>query len=262
MTEQQQRQSDQLPPFSKLMKHIPEWTEEGWLEFLYRNGLKPLHSMTKKDVAIWYRKLAIPQIEKHFKQLCQTFSGPDVDIFIFPIDQNNTWLMKNLKGKNGLSFPNFILLFIGEHLTLNEKLALLTHEYHHVCRLHHQKNSEATVSLLESMIMEGLAENEVKRMVGKQYLAPWTKVYTIEEVKHWWRYLLSNKKDVIGRNNHQIYMFGEKFGIPKWIGYAAGYEIVKSYVEQNNKKADPQTLLKIKANELFQRSTLVKLDVI
>lgn len=43
------------------------------------------------------------------------------------------------ENKSGVSFPNQLFLFIGEVENDKELEALFIHEYHHVCRIHHQK---------------------------------------------------------------------------------------------------------------------------
>ena len=54
---------------------------------------------------------------------------------------------------------------------------MLIHEYHHVCRLHHLKKDQKEYTLLDTMIMEGLAERTVGKYLGTKYLANWTKLY-------------------------------------------------------------------------------------
>ncbi|UCZ51962.1 DUF2268 domain-containing protein [Bacillus shivajii] len=249
------RGDESIPRFSKLFEQIPEWTDDQWIAFLYQNGLKPIHLMTRKKLAQWHQTMKLNKLERHWQKLKEEFSGPDAKIFIFPVNDDHSVIMESLRGKNGVSFPTFLLLFYSEDIPLKEKLALLTHEYHHVCRLHYQNHTEESVSLLESMIMEGLAEIEVERTLGEEYKAPWTNIYTTDEIKHWWKYVLEKRKDLIGRRNHHIYMFGGKYGIPKWIGYRTGYEIVKSYCDKHG-LPNAKNLLKESPEELLRLSSL------
>ena len=54
-----------------------------------------------------------------------------------------------------------IFLFVCGRNSLEELKALLAHEYHHICRLHQIETKETEYTLLDTMIMEGLAEQAV-----------------------------------------------------------------------------------------------------
>ncbi len=51
--------------------------------------------------------------------------------------------------------------------------ALIIHEYHHVCRMNKITKPIQEYTLLDSMVMEGLAEYTVENYCGKNYNAKW-----------------------------------------------------------------------------------------
>lgn len=59
----------------------------------------------------------------------------------------------------------------------------MTHEYHHVCRLGHLTKEEKDVTLLDTIIMEGLAEYAVYERFGRSQTAEWTTWYTPEQLQ-------------------------------------------------------------------------------
>ncbi|MDG5789146.1 DUF2268 domain-containing putative Zn-dependent protease [Evansella sp. AB-P1] len=242
-----------VPPFNKMMHHFPEWTEEEWLHFLYRQGMLHVNLETKEQWIRWQKKGQSKGVQEYFEELQLEFKGPDVDIFLFPIDWNNNWLMKGMKGKNGITFPEFILLFIKDKLPIKEKKALLLHEYHHACRLFHQDVNEKNVTLLESIIMEGLAEWEVEKRLGNNYVAPWMTLYSEELLINWWKRGIGDRKMLQGRKKHVPYLYGGTNGYPKWIGYSIGFHMVKSYMA-NYKKISSLQLLKTEPTVIFQNS--------
>ena len=54
-----------------------------------------------------------------------------------------------------------IFLFVCGRNSVEELKVLLAHEYHHICRLHQIETKETEYTLLDTMIMEGLAEQAV-----------------------------------------------------------------------------------------------------
>ena len=62
-----------------------------------------------------------------------------------------------------------IFLFVCGRNSVEELKVLLAHEYHHICRLHQIETKETEYTLLDTMIMEGLAEQAVtERYTEKQ----------------------------------------------------------------------------------------------
>ena len=126
-------------------------------------------------------------VEQEFMDLQQKWNGPTIPIYIFPITQQ-----QKITNKNGVAYPHSLFLFVGE-VEKQELQALFAHEYNHVCRLHHFKKSLDNMTLLDSLILEGLAECAVKELYGDKWLAPWLNNYTFEqEVSLWKTHFLPN----------------------------------------------------------------------
>src|SRR5699024_2978860 len=105
------------------------------------------------------------------------WNGPNIPIFILPSDQHNRKLQRELSGKSGLTFQDKLFLFISEDTSESELKSLFTHEYNHVCRLS-QYPKEEDYTLLDTIILEGLAENAVRERFGDQATANWTRHYS------------------------------------------------------------------------------------
>jgi uncharacterized protein YjaZ len=161
-----------------------------------------------------------------YKDIRKKWSGPDVPIFIFPVNQRNPQIMKDFNGKSGLAYSDKLFLFLSPDMQINEIKALLTHEYHHVCRLHFIKKKEQDMTLIDSIILEGLAEQAVKSYCGIEYTARWTTKYSKEQLDKWWHELVAPYRDT--KKNDPIYqelLYGLK-GHPKMLGYCVGFYLI------------------------------------
>src|SRR5699024_12493116 len=98
-------------------------------------------------------------IEREKNILQKKWQGPNVEIFIFHVDTNNPKIDKVTGGKSDLAFKDKLFLFISSKHTKNEIKSLFTHEYNHICRLENYSKKEANYVLLDTIILEGLAEN-------------------------------------------------------------------------------------------------------
>jgi uncharacterized protein YjaZ len=174
------------------------------------------------------------ETEKVFRKYKTKWKGPDIPIFIFPMDATNSRLMKEGKGKSGLSFIDKMFIFLTSLDDMKELEALFVHEYHHVCRMQAQKKSPDEYTLLDSIILEGLAEHAVAVHCGEKYTGEWSRRYSTKTLGGFWTKDLS-KKLSITRNDreHDQILFGLG-SRPRLLGYAMGYEIVKQYKQYGN----------------------------
>ncbi|WP_051314757.1 DUF2268 domain-containing protein [Alteribacter aurantiacus] len=226
-----------------LLRHFKDVPLLEWHHYLLAQGLRKPSGNWEKFGVVLHKRGYIKELQKYYLQLKKRWAGPDLPVFLLPIDLTNEELMERLAGKNGVTFTKLIVLFISEDLSLESMKALLTHEYNHACRLFHQKNNEETVTLLESMVMEGLAEASVNKHLGKKELAPWTKTLSKDVCADWWKEVLSYKKDVKGRKFHEHWMFGGR-DMPKMIGYVTGFFIVDDYLNRNPPESEREWLKK------------------
>lgn len=180
---------------------------------------------TLKEKGIWQI------IKTENKKLQSSWDGPSVPIFILPADPHNKKLIKDTGGKSGLAFHDKLFLFISEKNTADEIRALFTHEYNHVCRLAKLSKKEADFTLLDTIILEGIAEYSVSKRVGKQYVAPWINYYSKSDLEKIWEELILPNKSLSRRHpKHQKILYGIGF-YPKMAGYAIGYDLVKKFMQ-------------------------------
>ncbi|WP_312473148.1 DUF2268 domain-containing protein [Neobacillus sp.] len=189
-------------------------------------------------------------VEEEKLRLQEVWVGPNIPIFIFPSDKNNRKLKQDFNGKSGLAFKDKLFLFISEDNTEKEIRALFTHEYNHVCRLSKFQKNEEDYVLLDTIILEGLAENAVRERMGDEFLATWTSYYSNEELNKMWKNIVLPNKNVLKNDlKHQNILYGLRF-YPKMLGYCVGYYLVKNYLEATNKKS--KDLLNIHTDTITQ----------
>lgn len=191
-------------------------------------------------------------IGNELEQLKNEWQGPDIPIFMFPSDFRNEQIRFELSGRSGLGYQDKLFMFVSSDTVKLALQALVTHEYNHVCRLNHLNQSEDNLTLLDAIVLEGLAERAVLERLGEDYLANWTSIYSVEVAeKYWERWLKPNlnlrKIDI----THDDYLYGNG-KIPKWIGYNVGYHLVSSYVKSERKSIDE--VLSIPTKEILEGS--------
>lgn len=163
------------------------------------------------------------------------WGGPDIPIYIFPLVASGRKQSKETK--SGLAFKDKLFLFYDNGISEKEMEAVLIHEYHHVCRLHSLKKLEENYTLLDTMIMEGLAEKTVEKYLGSQYLAQWTHLYSEEKLQQFWsRYLMDNLNKKRTDPLHDALLLGKQ-GYPDMLGYCSGYRLVNRFKPFSVKKS-------------------------
>ncbi|MCT8140405.1 DUF2268 domain-containing protein [Anaerobacillus sp. CMMVII] len=237
-----------------IAEHFEEFNATQLHKYFLENGMFYPDAKIHEELKLLEKKRVWEILQTHYDKLRELWGGEDANIYVFPAERRNEIVMKDLKGKMGVSFHHVILLFLTKELTKSEIQALLTHEYNHVCRLATLQKKFHELTLLDSIIIEGLAEVAVELTVGETVLAPWVSMYTKEELLPYWlrvkRYL-----DTKGKDKHDRFLYGDYSGrgFPKWFGYSAGYLIVKAYLEKNN-KITMKDLLKIDTKEILKAS--------
>lgn len=190
-------------------------------------------------------KLSLPfnawqLIDQQFKELQLAWQGPTIPVYIFPIKTGFV--------KNGIAYKDGICLFISAQLLIKELHALFSHEYHHICRRLYVAEPP---TLIDSLIMEGLAEDAVENLFGKDALSPWTERYSLDEVRDYWQSHFIHALDQKGLPYHQPFLFGDaQLGLPPWIGYCTGYRIIQAFKEKCG-PFDLKELLQIKAEAIL-----------
>lgn len=206
----------------------------------YHNGIEQVKKLLKNEV--W----EIVQDEN--QRLQKLWDGPAIPVFIFPSDKNNIKIKRDFNGKSGLAFKDKLFLFISGDNVEKEIRALFTHEYNHVCRLSKMSKKENEYNLLDTIIIEGLAENAVCERYGKEFLAKWTSYYSNKELEKIWNNLiLPNKHILKSDRKHEDILYGLRF-YPVMAGYCVGYNLVKKFADDN--KLASKDLLHINAKTI------------
>ncbi|WP_409274414.1 DUF2268 domain-containing protein [Neobacillus sp. SCS-31] len=186
-----------------------------------------------KDVQLLIDSNTWANVEEIFKKYRGKWNGPDIPIFIFPSAKRTAFLRKAPPQKSGVSYPDKLFLFLPHIEDKKELDALLVHEYHHTCRINVISKDVRENSLLESMIMEGLAEYAVYHECGENYQAEWCSLYNENELNHFYKLLLRDNLDKKKtEKEHDWLLFGGN-GIPRLLGYCYGYFLVKRYYQSH-----------------------------
>jgi len=171
-------------------------------------------------------------ISNEERRLKQYWKGPTIPIFIFPSDATNRKIMKEYNGKSGLAFNDKLFLFLSPQNEEKEIKSLFIHEYNHVCRLANIKSNEEEVTLLDSIILEGMAENAVREQVGEDYVAPYVNYYSEHELMKMWEKIIKPNLSIMrNEKKHFQLLYGQGF-YPKMAGYCVGYFLIKKYLDK------------------------------
>lgn len=218
----------------RFLKEFDESESKPIYEYLSSFGMYHPNRASFQTYEILKKKKTWETINKIYEKYKKKWNGPQVNIYIFPITQSyTTFFRKRKTKKSGVSFPDRMFLFIGDYEDERELEALFVHEYHHVCRMKKQNRNPLEFTLLDSIILEGLAELEVEKNCGKEYLADWCHFYSKEDIEMYMKkYIMSNLKLKKTEKQHDQLLFG--FGAyPKLLGYACGYYLVRNSYKEN-----------------------------
>lgn len=216
---------------------------------MYNKPVKSPSSLVKnmKSSNVWMI------VEKEHLALQKKWSGPDIPIIILPSNTKDMKLMKDTKGKAGLAFSDKLILFVPETISSLELKALFVHEYNHVCRIWHTRKAEKSFTLLDSIILEGIAEQAVLERLGESFTSSWTKLYSRNQLESIWNeIILPEHKLKKSHPRHNHFLYGWK-GLPKMSGYCVGYYLVEKYIA--TKRADMLHLLEESAEEIAGLAT-------
>lgn len=254
---EQKYQLQQTFLIKPLAKYFPTYTLREIHHSLLRAGLfTPDQAMNKNLLALMKQK-CWRKVQNEYLSLKKDWHGAEAKIFLFPVEERNEFINQKLGNKMGLGFSDKIFLFVSPTITDISLKALLTHEYNHVCRLQQLNKKESELTLLDSLIIEGLGEYAVKERHGEKALAPWTKQLSKRELHFLWDRYYQRYLPLKGKEHHHALLYGdESRGLPNWSGYSIGYELVTSAVK-NIGEIPMHKLLKKNGEELLQKSSFV-----
>jgi uncharacterized protein YjaZ len=218
----------------KLTPYFPELSAKDVIPLLASHGMFHIGKEPRTRIEAFTKQNLWKTINPYYKKLQTLWNGPDIPIFLFPSDSMNRRIQREFNGKSGVAFSDKLFLFANEDIEKEELLAVLTHEYHHICRLKAMKKKEGELTLLDTLVMEGLAEHAVKEQVGEKHLAPWTNYYRREQAVHYWeRYIKPNRHVKKEERKHDELLYGMRW-YPKMTGYSVGFHLVAGYVKSRN----------------------------
>lgn len=222
-------------------------------QHLLQNGLFVPDSSDDKTIQAMCDKNFWGIAEAELDQLKRVWNGPDIPVFIFPLSSKSDQLQVDLGGKSGLAHQDKLFLFVSSCSSKQDLQTLITHEYNHVCRLHYLNQAEKSISLLDSMILEGLAELAVLQRFGKGSLAKWTSIYSLADAFMQWEKNFESNLHVQKENplSHKL-MYGSDT-IPKWMGYNLGYHLVTSFAEQV--EMDLKQMIHLSSKTILEKSS-------
>ncbi|MEH6936524.1 DUF2268 domain-containing putative Zn-dependent protease [Bacillus sp. JJ664] len=215
----------------KLLPYFPRHDEESLYEYLQTHGLAKLTKDSKEDMKQIIEQNIFKRLSSEFNVLRNELNGPDIPIIILPCHATRGIFQKVSYHRGGIAYKNCICLFLSPLEGILQHKAVLLHEYHHIVRLKklHKNNK---VTLLDAMILEGLAETAVLEKYGQEVQAPWTTLYSSSQCEIYFDKYLKDKLKITNHDEQfSKYLYGGN-GIPKLLGYGVGYDLVKSCLEQ------------------------------
>lgn len=152
-------------------------------------------------------------------------------IFIFPWFPNEDYQM--FGGVMGVAPYSCVLhLYLSPRLWSPKTLSdSLSHELNHTIFYYYHYDRFNNYTLLDELVMEGLAEN-FREYVVNPISSPWSLALNQEEAFSL-AGSIKDKLDSKDRNLIQGLLFGsDKY--KRWTGYSVGYWLVKKFIEQNS----------------------------
>lgn len=186
---------------------------------LYSYPTKP----AKQVVSELQRLQAWDIVQKEIKLLRKEWQGPQIPTFILPAHST----------KSGLAFNDKLFIFLPPECSESEIKAVVTHEYHHVCRLSRFFQKESDYTLLDAIILEGLAEHAVRERLGSQLVASWTNWYTASQLEEFWETLFFPNRQLPKSSWVHEHLVNGTAGNPRMAGYAVGYFLVGRYMKSS-----------------------------
>ncbi|MBA4536460.1 DUF2268 domain-containing protein [Bacillus aquiflavi] len=235
---------------NKLMKHFPHSNGIKIYHHLVKHGMYKKQKITKSWLIKWMKSIQWKEINNVFQTLRTRWKGNDIPIYIFPVDETNQNIKTSLRGKSGLAFKEKLFIFLPLAPKKREIQALIIHEYNHSCRLLHLKQTEKDTTLLDTIVMEGLAESAVNVMLGEEYVSEWTRYYDQNEAIFFYKRFIKPYLHVkhFERKANQL-LYGKGF-LPKMLGYNVGYHIVQDFLKRN-KDITIDDLIKIDSHKII-----------
>jgi uncharacterized protein YjaZ len=163
-------------------------------------------------------------------------SGKPIQFELLILDQHDEFVKEKLGGISAFTEWDGHMCFIveadeGVRDTLK---SVIFHEYHHLWRMSKLNMTEGNETLLDRLVLEGLAEHFVRIELGDAFLGPYKSVLSEAEALQLWdttfRYHIHDRGNIT-----DSYMFGnQEMQLPFWGGYSLGYHLIEWYMNDNS----------------------------
>lgn len=243
-----------------ILDTLPLDKRTGYAGFTSKRNLRKhldFHLSLKKSKKKEYKNLIdekriISLIKKNLKRVFKVLPLDFLYIYIFPTF--NEFVKQKMKGIVGASFrENVILIHMYPEIRKVDIFfdLIFMHEYNHAARLKYfplKRNN----TLLDSLIMEGLADNFAISLTGASpKCVPWLRVLNKKQAKELLcnlkkRNLLFSKDEKV---HWKVFFGGDQF--PFWAGYSLGFYIVKEFIQKSNLSNQWQQIIKIEAQKFL-----------
>ncbi|MCR8849323.1 DUF2268 domain-containing protein [Rossellomorea sp. SC111] len=176
-------------------------------------------------------------IQSELTRLQATYpSEKPIQFELLILDQHDEFVKEKLGGISAYTEWNGQMCFIvaadeGVRDTLK---SVIFHEYHHHWRMSKHNMTEGNETLLDRLVLEGLAEHFVRIELGDAFLGPYKSVLSEKEAQQLWETTFRHHIHDKGKRTDS-YMFGNKeLQLPFWGGYSIGYYLVEWYMNENS----------------------------
>lgn len=200
--------------------------------FNLNNDIGSLEEQLTNMKSLDYENFIQEELELLHKQYP---SNRPVQFELFILDKNDDFVKSKLNGVSAFTDWNGKMCFaiLPEENVRSTIKSVVTHEYHHHWRISALSLKEDGETLLDRMVLEGLAEHFVKERLGEKYLGPYKDALSETQAKTIWESTYKNHIDDKGTLT-DLYMFGSKDkGLPFWGGYSLGFYLIKWFLDKD-----------------------------
>lgn len=259
------RAKDRAEILDDIIGKIPEDSNSGYASFTKKSFLKNhldrqfgdeistgIENITRQEQSR-IKKIIRLTIKRCFDK--SAIPPLPVHVFIFP--WLGTQYEHKLKGVNGFTvYLGTMHLYISDDkFSVKELKATIVHELNHVIAYHHHNTIATERTLLESMVLEGMADVFRESIIGGEVSA-WSSALNEQECHNY----LESLKYSLDSKDYRLYnevFFGAEGKYKKWTGYALGYRIFKSFFTANHGLSWPE-IMRMKPKDIFLRSPFAK----
>ena len=205
---------------------------------------------TYTQISEWQKTKIEKIISKTIKKCNEKLSIPTKNyVFVFPylpIEKDIVFGGVNGVARYSCVFHIFLSLKSWSQKSLEHTIA---HELNHTIYYYHHYDDFNNYTLLDEMIMEGLAENFREQILGGS-TAPWAialakqdALYVLDEMNE--ETLYTKDQNII-----KIVLFGNN-QYQKWTGYSIGYWLIKEFIK-NNPNLSWNEIMELSSREILQ----------